>query len=134
MLVHFASRTPWGQAQSQLQDKSPLAQYIADSLVKKKFDIANLTKFEPRGGQGSRISHMVYSILPALEPSLKIPMVPVFMNEYFPPLPTAERCYELGEALRDILGNRPKRIVICGGLIPSDGRKPKHQFADRLRR
>jgi protocatechuate 4,5-dioxygenase beta chain len=53
-----------------------------------------------------------------VNPELDIPLIVVLMNEYYPPLPSAERCAQLGEAIADILADRPERIAIyaSGGL------------------
>lgn len=104
-----------------------LAAYIGDGLVQRGFDLATLTKFEPRGGKGRGISHMVANLVPMVDPNFEIPMIPIFLNEYFPPLPSAERCYDLGVALREILAERPERIAIyaSGGLSHlADGSLP----------
>src|SRR4029453_10287696 len=49
---------------------------------------------------------------------LSIPLVCVFVNEYFPPLPSAARCARLGEAIADVLREPPERVAIyaSGGL------------------
>jgi hypothetical protein len=97
---------------------SELATYILKGLVKKGFDMASVGKFEPRGNPQRGVSHMVSNLVPEVDPQHEIPLVCLFMNEYFPPLPTAERCAQLGRALTDILADRPERIAIyaSGGL------------------
>ena len=64
------------------------------------------------------VSHMVSNLVPEVDPGLEIPLVCVFMNEYYPPLPSAARCARLGEAIADVLRDRPERIAIyaSGGL------------------
>lgn len=97
---------------------SELATYIHQGLVKKGFDMANAGKFDPRGNPQRGVSHMVSNLVPEVDPQHEIPLVCIFMNEYFPPLPTAARCAQLGRALTDILADRPERVAIyaSGGL------------------
>lgn len=47
---------------------------------------------------------------------LTTPMVPVFVNCYYPPQPTAMRCYELGVAVRQIIAEYPGtlRVAVVG--------------------
>lgn len=101
------------------QNHAELARHLHKGLVKQGFDVANLGKrFEPRGNPERGISHMVSNLVPEVDPNLEIPLVCVFINEYYPPLPSAERCYKLGEAIAEILADRPERIAIyaSGGL------------------
>jgi protocatechuate 4,5-dioxygenase beta chain len=104
-----------------------LARFINNGLVERGFDMATLTKFEPQGGHGRGISHMVSNLMPMIDPKFEIPMIPIFINEYFPPLPAAARCFDLGVALRDVLAERPERVAIyaSGGLSHlADGALP----------
>jgi len=52
------------------------------------------------------------------DPALEIPLVCVFLNEYYPPLPSAARCAQLGAAIADAVRDRGERIAIyaSGGL------------------
>lgn len=95
-----------------------LAQFIHKGLVKKGFDIAAGSILRPLGRPDDGIPHMVANPVPKVMPNLDIPVIPVFINEYFPPLPSADRCYNLGLALAELLAERPERIAIyaSGGL------------------
>jgi protocatechuate 4,5-dioxygenase beta chain len=88
-----------------------LARHLLTGLIGRGFDVANLGRFAPRGHPGRGVSHMVY-------PGLGIPLNCVFVNEYYPPLPSAARCARLGEAIADALRERPERVAIyaSGGL------------------
>ena len=52
-----------------------------------------------------------------------ISLVCVFVNEYFPPLPSVARCARLGETIAAALHDRPERIAIyaSGGLSHCPG-------------
>jgi protocatechuate 4,5-dioxygenase beta chain len=100
------------------QNHAELARYIHKGLVKKNFDVANLGRFDPRGNPARGVSHMVSNLVPEVDPNSEVPIVCVFLNEYYPPLPSAERCAQLGEAIADVLADRPERVAIyaSGGL------------------
>ena len=100
-----------------------LAQVLLKGLIKRGFDIAASAEFTPRGHPDHGVSHMVAHPVPTLVPQLDIPIIPLFMNEYFPPLPTAQRCYDLGLALAQVLAERRERVAIyaSGGLSHDPG-------------
>jgi Catalytic LigB subunit of aromatic ring-opening dioxygenase len=98
--------------------QAELARRLLRGLVKRGFDVANLGRFDPRGHPARGVSHMVSNLVPEVDPGLVIPLVCVFLNEYYPPLPSAARCAQLGEAIADVLRDRPERVAIyaSGGL------------------
>lgn len=95
-----------------------LSRYLLKGLVHRGFDMANISTFIPRGEPDRGVSHMVANILPEIVPELDIPIVTVLMNEYYPPLPSAERCIQLGAAIGDVMAERPEGVMIyaSGGL------------------
>jgi protocatechuate 4,5-dioxygenase beta chain len=95
-----------------------LSRYLLKGLVKKGFDMANIGRFDPRGAPQRGVSHMLVNLAPEMDPSNQIPVIGVFLNEYYPPLPSAERCAQLGEAIADLLADRPEKVAIyaSGGL------------------
>ena len=116
--------TPMEQRQRiEFECHAPLAQHINKALVGRGFDFANLGKFNPVARPHIGVSHMVSYPVPVLVPQFDIPIVPIFLNEYFPPLPTAERCHALGLALREVLEEWPGRIALyaSGGLAHDPG-------------
>jgi 3-O-methylgallate 3,4-dioxygenase len=49
-----------------------------------------------------------------------IPIVPVFLNTYYPPnQPSPKRCFELGLAIRDLVASFPQDIRV--GILASGG-------------
>ena len=102
---------------------APLARHIHKGLIKKGFDVTSCAVFKPMGHPEHGVSHMVAYPVPTLVPNLDLPIVPIFLNEYFPPLPSAERCYNLGVALAEILADRPERVAMyaSGGLSHDPG-------------
>ena len=95
-----------------------LARHLLRGLIRRDFDVASLGRFDPRGNPARGVSHMVSNLVPEVDPALQVPLVCVFVNEYFPPLPSAVRCARLGEAIAEALRDRPERIAIyaSGGL------------------
>jgi len=95
-----------------------LARHLLRGLIHRGFDVASLGRFDPRGNPARGVSHMVSNLVPEVDPGLGIPLVCVFINEYYPPLPSAARCARLGEAIADVLQDRPERVAIyaSGGL------------------
>jgi hypothetical protein len=60
-----------------------------------------------------------------------VPTVMFFVNAYHPPMPSGERCYELGRALRDVLADRPEHVAILGsGGLSHDPRGPRAGWVD----
>lgn len=95
-----------------------LSQYLHRELIQHGFDLASSAVFRPLGRPENGVSHMLSQPVPRLLPDLDIPVIPIFINEYYPPIPTAERCFDLGVALADILADRTERVAIyaSGGL------------------
>ena len=129
--VYTGDEPLWGRSARDAYDVPPsertrlvfrphagLARHLLDGLLERGFDVANLAKFEPRGNPARGVSHMVSNLVPEVDPELQIPLVCVFVNEYYPPLPSAARCARLGEAIADVLRDRPERVAIyaSGGL------------------
>ena len=77
-----------------------------------------------------------------LNPDLDIPVVPIAINTVAPPLPTMDRCFQLGELLRKAIGSwdADKKVAIAasGGLshwvpVPKvDSEKPEEQEMIKL--
>jgi len=95
-----------------------LSRHLLKGLIRRGFDMANIGRFEARGAPERGISHAVVNLAPEVDPDREVPIVCVLLNEYYPPLPSAERCAQLGEAIADALAERPERVAIyaSGGL------------------
>jgi aromatic ring-opening dioxygenase catalytic subunit (LigB family) len=85
-----------------------LAAHIRTSAIAYGFDIALVQDFE--------VDHAVMVPLHFLTPHMKIPVLPIFINCLAPPLPTARRCYALGEAVRAAVEEwpQPLRVAVIG--------------------
>lgn len=89
-----------------------LAWHLARSLVADEFDIAVCQEME--------IDHGVISPLPMLDssarPGWRFPLIPLAVNVIVHPLPTARRCWRLGQALARGIASFPEdlRVVVIG--------------------
>ena len=94
-----------------------LSAHIADRLAREDFDLTVFTQQPPGRTLGHAFTFPRYRLgLPAVTP-----IVPVFVNTYYPPnVPSAARCYELGRALRRAVrswaGDGRVAVIASGGL------------------
>lgn len=79
---------------------------------------ATKTGFELHRIDSAEFIHNILLPKKFIWPDLDIPVVPIFINCFAPPLPTFRRSYELGCAIREIVKGRPERIAVLasGGL------------------
>ncbi len=119
----FYMNEPPEQSRIHIPVASDLAKHILKGMIKHGFDPASLEMMQPLGRPDIGMSHMVMYPHPRLIPGNDIPIVPLFINEYFPPMPSARRCFDLGIALREILDDWPGRVAIyaSGGLSHDPG-------------
>lgn len=94
-----------------LKGHSELAIHIAESLVNDEFD---MTMF-----QDMPLDHGCHSPLPLLwshKPDWPGAIVPIQINVLQYPMPTARRCYKLGQAVRRAVESYPEdlKVVIVG--------------------
>ncbi|MDX6741078.1 hypothetical protein [Actinocorallia sp. A-T 12471] len=89
-----------------------LGRHLVDSLVGAGFDPAFSLRLT--------VDHGITHSLQYLTPGLDVPIVPVVLNMFAPPLPSLRRCHDLGAALGDAIRSdgRDKRVVVIasGGL------------------
>jgi hypothetical protein len=89
---------------------------LVTGLMRRGFDPAfSMDVPKPERGIGHAFLRPAESLT-----DLATPIVPVFLNCYYAPQPTAQRCYELGRAVRQIIDELPGRLRIAvvgsGGL------------------
>jgi len=62
------------------------------------------------------VDHSVAVPLHFMTPGMSVPVVPIFINGHIPPLPKAERCFELGRVVKRAIETFPKplRVVTMG--------------------
>ena len=100
----FAGRT-WS-----LPIHQSLAEGILDGLVRRDFDMAY--------SQDAVLGHSFAAPFEWVLGGRNIPVVPIFVNTYLPPLPSARRCAALGKAVAQVLAARTERVALLasGGM------------------
>lgn len=65
-----------------------------------------------------RVDHAFTVPLSVVLPGAAVPVVPVFVNTFVPPLPGPDRCLHLGQALRDVVAARPagERVALVASF------------------
>jgi aromatic ring-opening dioxygenase catalytic subunit (LigB family) len=85
-----------------------LAAHIHNASVEAGFDTA-LT-------QHYSVDHSIAVPLHFLTPDMRVPVIPFFISGHVPPLPSAQRCYALGQTVARAIASwpAPLRVVIMG--------------------
>lgn len=95
---------------------SEFAVSLLDGLAEEGFDIAWSKKTREDYGLG----HAFGRALDFLMPDQRFPIVPLMVNTYYPPAPSAKRCLALGHALRRVIEALPGKariaVLASGGL------------------
>ncbi|MDX6356921.1 MAG: hypothetical protein QOF98_3824 [Streptomyces sp.] len=106
----------YGEGQTVHRTSGPLTGHIVEELVTADFDVLTFDRQNPDTTLGHAFTFPRYRLaLPE-----QTPIVPVFINTYVPPnVPSAERCYRLGQALARAVGSWPEDIRV--GIIASGG-------------
>jgi hypothetical protein len=94
-----------------------LASHLVAHLVEAEFDVAIADGLPEGRGEGHAFGFVHRRLLDGAD----LPVVPIFLNTYYPPnQPTPRRCHRLGQALRDAVrslpGNKRIGVVASGGL------------------
>ena len=91
------------------------AKGLLEYLVRENFDPIYVEKLQPLGKPAAGIGHAFSRIARAVGiGDTEMPIIPVFLNGYHPPLPSGGRCYALGQAIAKFFANRPERVAIYG--------------------
>ncbi len=104
----------WGRRPlPDLTGDSDLGWHLAHSLVADEFD--------PTVCQEMVVDHGLYSVLPFLaEPPWPTPIVPLAVNVIRHPLPSAARCFKIGQAIARAVAAYPARqrvvVIATGGM------------------
>jgi aromatic ring-opening dioxygenase catalytic subunit (LigB family) len=88
----------------------PLALDLLDGLVERGFDMTY--------AQRAHLGHAFAVPFEFILAGRDIPVVPLFVNVYLPPLPRTRRCNALGAAIAEVLAGRDERVAILasGGM------------------
>ncbi len=85
-----------------------LAAHIRAECIAAGFDTALTQHFS--------VDHSIAVPLHFLTPDMHVPVIPFFINGHVPPLPSAQRCYALGQAVGRAIESWPEplRVVVMG--------------------
>lgn len=94
-----------------------LAEHLVAQLVESEFDVSSANQIVEGQGEGHAFGFVHNRLLRGQD----LPVVPVFLNTYFPPnQPTPARCYRLGHAIRTAVeafpGDQRVAVIASGGL------------------
>src|SRR5678815_357507 len=87
-----------------------LAEDLLEGLVRRDFDMSY--------SQDAVLGHSFAAPFEWILGGRDIPVVPIFINTYLPPLPSTRRCAALGKRLAEILATRRERVALLasGGM------------------
>jgi hypothetical protein len=122
----WAKRPAWAQrASARYYEESEtrhypvdarLANHLIGALIDREFDVASATALPEGEGEGHAFGFVHQRIMK----DVAIPVVPVFLNTYYPPnQPSPRRCYRLGQAIREAVEAYPEKLRI--GVVASGG-------------
>lgn len=126
MVVGEWARAEYATVRRRLSIHQPLARTLLNGLVARGFDITY--------AQDALLGHAFASPFEYVHEGRDIPVIPMFVNVYLPPMPTPRRCAELGRALAAIIHARPERVAIMasGGMSHYPGTwkyyEPEYEF------
>jgi aromatic ring-opening dioxygenase catalytic subunit (LigB family) len=102
-----------------------LANALLEGLVERGFDMAY--------SQHAELGHAFATPFRFVLGERDVPVVPLLVNVYLPPLPSGRRCEALGRAIGEVVADRPERVAILasGGMshFPGTPRYPSPEFA-----
>jgi aromatic ring-opening dioxygenase LigB subunit len=107
---------PKSENRTKYRVDAKLANALVDGLMDEGFDPSYSKKTRYDGGLG----HAFARVLKFLSPQAKHSVVPVMVNTYYPPAPSAKRCVQFGQSLAKLVrrfdGDQRVVIVASGGL------------------
>lgn len=91
-----------------LEGDEDLSGYMLQGLLDREFDFAFSNEL--------KIDHSIICPIITVRPQADLPVVPIYTNIFAPPLPSPQRFYKLGRAIREIIDAYPsdKRIAAIG--------------------
>jgi 3-O-methylgallate 3,4-dioxygenase len=93
-----------------------LANHLIGALIDREFDVASANALPEGEGEGHAFGFVHQRLLK----DVALPVVPVFLNTYYPPnQPSPRRCYKLGQAIREAVEAYPEKLRI--GVVASGG-------------
>jgi hypothetical protein len=114
-----------------LRCDSELALHLLDALNNMGFNVSESKELKPVGRPKRGLGHAFTRPVVKVTPQLNVPVIPLHVNCYFAPMPSARQCYELGRAIDHALKDRPERVAImASGGLSHDPRGPRAGWID----
>ena len=114
----------FGPKQYRVPAHQELGRALHEGLLRREFDVAF--------SQGAPLGHAFVVPFEFVLEDRPIPVVPIFINVYVPPLPQPRRCYRLGRAIAEVVAERPERVALLasGGMshYPGTRKYPTPEF------
>lgn len=103
---------PRSENRTKYRIDSKMAEALITGLMDKGFDPSYSKKTRYEGGLG----HAFARVLKFLIPDAGCSVIPIMVNTYYPPAPSARRCLNFGQALASLIRQYPgdDRVVIAG--------------------
>lgn len=113
--LRYLNQTP-SENRTRYDIDAKLGEALVTGLMDQGFDPAYSRKTRYAGGLG----HAFSRVLKFLKPDADGRVLPVMVNTYYPPAPSAKRCLQFGQALAKLIRDYPSddRVVLAasGGL------------------
>lgn len=121
---------PQAPARARLKGHPELGVALLTGLMKRGFDPAfSMDMPKPERGLGHAIMRPAESLT-----DFTLPVLPVLVNCYYAPQPTAMRCYQFGKAVREVIEEYPGDLRVAvlgsGGLWHTPGAKDAYLDED----
>ncbi len=103
---------PKSENRTRYRVANKMAEDLLTGLMDEGFDPAYSRQTRYDGGLG----HAFARVLKFLSPDARLPVIPVMVNTYYPPAPSANRCLDFGRALARVLCRVPgsERVIMVG--------------------
>ncbi len=102
----------WDIPKYDIPVEKELAKHVVDIGLKSNVDFAFTMRM--------KVDHGHTQAVHFLNPELRIPVVPISVNTAAPPLPTMDRCFQIGEVIRQAIesweSDKRVAIVASGGI------------------
>lgn len=107
----------YGEGDRSMPVAAALARHVIDHLMESEFDLAIAENLPEGEGEG----HAFAFVHTRLMKHKTVPMIPVFLNTFYPPnQPRARRCFRLGEEIGRAVATFPEdcrvAVIASGGL------------------
>jgi 2,3-dihydroxyphenylpropionate 1,2-dioxygenase len=113
------------QTRRQVPVHTDLAAHLLHGVVRRDVDLTY--------SQDAVLGHAFLTPFQYVLGDRDIPVVPLLVNAYLPPLPSPRRCFTLGRTIAEALADRPERLAVLasGGMshFPGTARYTAPQFS-----